>query len=964
MQLFRFSVRLLLWLLLPLACFAQSNEVRFTPVNTRTQSVLDSVVCVLSRGDVEIARDTIHRPRFSREYVMSYPQGPGKFALEISSPNYYDAMRTFTVTKNTREHSVNLGNVMMIPGETRHLKEISVTATKIKMVMRGDTIVYNADAFALSSGSLLDELVSQLPGAKLMPGGRITVNDTVVSALLVNGRNFFKGDPTIALRNLPAYTVNEVKVYHRERDDMIKAGAPPVERRDLPLVMDVHLKKQYQVGWLFNVEGGYGLEDRFRGRLFGLGFTRTVQIAMFGNINNVNDFSTVSANGEYTDWRSGYRSSSGISQVKAGGLSANWQLMQEGRTQRFDGSVTVNDDRNSRQSGNSRTEFYVGGDEYSKDRQSSVGHTTDVNVQTSYSLNARTWFVGADGYYTYQRNKSSGFGASAYFSTMPAESSRGAVLDSIFSGNASQHLRDLIVRTQQNRRLRSSESNRGKLMLKYNVRQLSLSASGDYDRGTESNENLYDLKYADADVPSRFERRWNPSESHTARASFSAKYDFWAGAESALRNWRFTPGYDFGLSDSHTDAPEYRLDRLEGWGEDSSLPLGMTPSAQAQLAQALDPRNSYETSLRQLSHTFWLDARYDVNWHDRTEQLHAGVSLSEDYNDDRLRYIQPRLSDQTVERRRWSLRPRADASLRVERESATYSLSANWSHRMRSPRLYDLLDRNIDPSPLMVIIGNPDLRDGSSDNVSLNFGVSPKKHGSISLNMDYGVEHNAVADERYYDRSTGVTTSRSVNVEGNWNASASLRYSRMLRKVNFSASLECRYRNSVDLTSEAGAPERSLVRNWNCAGRFSANWSFCDYRNSLSVELNPVYTRQTSDRLNFANTTAWDLNYRVNLTVRTLPWLLQLTTTFMARTRLGYNLSGMNSTELIWNAELSRRFKKITVTIEGYDILHNIRNYNRVLNAQGIYESWSNNLPSYVMLRLSWRFELFPKHRF
>ena len=61
----------------------------------------------------------------------------------------------------------------------------------------------NADAFQLSNGSMLDELIRRLPGVQLK-GNQITVNGKFVSSLLVNGSDFFKGDPAIALQNLPA----------------------------------------------------------------------------------------------------------------------------------------------------------------------------------------------------------------------------------------------------------------------------------------------------------------------------------------------------------------------------------------------------------------------------------------------------------------------------------------------------------------------------------------------------------------------------------------------------------------------------------------------------------------------------------------------------------------------------------------------------------------------------------------
>jgi hypothetical protein len=53
--------------------------------------------------------------------------------------------------------------------------------------MDGDTLVYNADAFQMAEGSMLDALIKKLPGVELEAGGVIKVNGRQVSSLLLNG---------------------------------------------------------------------------------------------------------------------------------------------------------------------------------------------------------------------------------------------------------------------------------------------------------------------------------------------------------------------------------------------------------------------------------------------------------------------------------------------------------------------------------------------------------------------------------------------------------------------------------------------------------------------------------------------------------------------------------------------------------------------------------------------------------
>jgi hypothetical protein len=66
------------------------------------------------------------------------------------------------------------------------LNEVSVTATKVKMYYRGDTLVYNADAFNVANGSMLDALIRQMPGTELTKQGEIFVNGRKIDNLLVS----------------------------------------------------------------------------------------------------------------------------------------------------------------------------------------------------------------------------------------------------------------------------------------------------------------------------------------------------------------------------------------------------------------------------------------------------------------------------------------------------------------------------------------------------------------------------------------------------------------------------------------------------------------------------------------------------------------------------------------------------------------------------------------------------------
>ena len=65
----------------------------------------------------------------------------------------------------------NIGVIRLHRERIHNLNEVKVTASRIMMVMKGDTLVYDANAFQLAEGSMLDELIRQLPGVRLESGG-------------------------------------------------------------------------------------------------------------------------------------------------------------------------------------------------------------------------------------------------------------------------------------------------------------------------------------------------------------------------------------------------------------------------------------------------------------------------------------------------------------------------------------------------------------------------------------------------------------------------------------------------------------------------------------------------------------------------------------------------------------------------------------------------------------------------
>ena len=126
-------------------------------------------------------------------YVVPLPEA-GEYMLRLSKDGYEAVTQPYQIDKLRKSEVAILNDPIIMKRTPREVKlnEAVVKATKVKFYLRGDTVVYNADAFQLEEGSMLDALISQLPGAELKDDGRIFVNGKQVESLLLNGEDFFK----------------------------------------------------------------------------------------------------------------------------------------------------------------------------------------------------------------------------------------------------------------------------------------------------------------------------------------------------------------------------------------------------------------------------------------------------------------------------------------------------------------------------------------------------------------------------------------------------------------------------------------------------------------------------------------------------------------------------------------------------------------------------------------------------
>ena len=145
-------------------------QVPLLGVHVRLLNAADSTVIM---DTVKVRKMTDKNGRLT-EAQMFFKVKSGKYLFHGRLEGYDDGWLSFEALGG---NGINkLSPLQLRKMSTINLDDVAVTATKVKMFYKGDTIVYNADAFNLPEGSMLDELIQQLPGVTMNKAGEIFVN--------------------------------------------------------------------------------------------------------------------------------------------------------------------------------------------------------------------------------------------------------------------------------------------------------------------------------------------------------------------------------------------------------------------------------------------------------------------------------------------------------------------------------------------------------------------------------------------------------------------------------------------------------------------------------------------------------------------------------------------------------------------------------------------------------------------
>ena len=890
-------------------------------------------------------------------YKFEIPARPQKFIIKAEHPDYQTTFVNYEIKYVARNTYFDAPWHLMKKAEKKEaeqshtLKEVVVQATQVKLVYKGDTLVYNADAFKLSKGSMLDELVKQMPGVKLTDKGEIYLNGKKVDYLLLNGKEFIKDDNKVMLENLPSYVVQNIQFYDKTTDKSKYLGYD-AEKKEF--VMDVKLKKEYSVGYTANADVAKGSNDRYMGRLFGLRYTPQTRLAVYGNFNNVNESNDPGNDGDWTP----SDSPEGLIASKIIGIHFSVDDKDQKYSDYFNGQLSwENSDYVSQTASES---FLSTGNSYSRSKSFFKKKDFSTFFNHYFTLK-KPFYLQVHNMIRYNESDRTQQNSSATFNSDPKKyGSIDQVLDSVFKSPLSSSMSSIAVNRQTNNTIYSGHSTQTYNSVVATKKliwgdDIALSYDINYNNGSYSSYDAYQLDYlqSHASSDSRDQYTTQPSKSYNYKAT--AQYTV-----HLLNRWSFLFYYMYGQDYSSEIRSRYRLDWLDGWSS-SGHSLGDLPSTRDSLLLALDAGNTYQKSYMMHSHQEGFRIFYQKD--DKGKYVWFNLHLPLRNQNERMNY-QRNLLDTCVRAKTWLFQP--DMTFIFKTNNYNRQYEAHYSTVIRTPDLTQMINIRDDSDPLAVSLGNPDLKNTITHSFSLSFSDRvPETQRFFNISTSLNIEKRKIANGFTYDSETGVYTYKPENVDGNWNFYLSQGYGSALDKKKcwtWETNTSWYYNRNVDLTAVTGstASNISKVNNHAIEERLKLSYQQGNLKGSLVGRAQ--WNNATSKRENFQTINAFDFNYGITGGYK-LPGDIDFDTDLKIYSRRGYGNASMNTNDLVWNASLTRSFLKgrVITKVDGFDLLHQLSNVSYYVNGQGRTETFNNTIPNYVMVHLIYRISFNPK---
>ncbi len=937
---------------------------------TVTLSLTDS-----STGEaVGFATVSITKPGNTKPYKYALSDDKGKTVFDKVAAGKYvlkaELLGYKPLTKDIEvKGKLDLGALKMDP-DKQVLDAASVSAAGNPIVIKKDTIEYNASSFKTTENDVLEDLLKKLPGVEVSEDGTVTANGQTISKITIDSKTFFLDDPQLASKNIPAKIIDKVKVVEKKSEQAEFTG---IDDGNDETIIDLSIQKGMMNGLFGNVMAGAGHDVRkqvsgselssgngdwrYQGAGFLGRFTDKNQLSVVINGNNTNNRGFNDLAGSMMQGMRGGGGGMGRGSRGWGpgnGITTSWMGGLNGNTSLFDGKMDLG--------GNylyNNNETYV--EEKSKKITYLDNHNLIYNNEGSNTTNSDGHRFGVRLEHKFSENTSILFQPQVSF------------------GNGDfNEISKFSTLTEKDGT--TTKTNDG------------------FTSNTGSNNNwrtngffLFRQKLGKAGRTLSFNARYNFSgnETNGFNQSRTTTYDeFEAAVSDSIINQRFNQNQD-------TKSLSGRLTYTE--------PLGKGFFVEA----------NYEASWNRTSSTKNTFDSGVVSGFDYNNLIYnsVGEKINEVYSSEIInRYVNQRIGANFVYQKD-KLRAQAGVSANptdTHNETSGYdtydSHVLNWAPqamlwydiddntnvrgfyfgRSQQPSVSQLMRVPDNTNPLSVSFGNMYLEPYFNHSFRSDFRHTNKKNFlSVNAGLDGGIVKNPIVNAQWYG-TNGAQYSIPVNGKDSYNGSFRIMLNSPIAKSNFSVFLMSRASYSKS-SSYVGSSSFDMGKYYEGDNYDAENFladKFLEDFHTLDFTLNKLQTVGLMERLR--------LTYRNDVVELTAGGRTRMSKSWYTIANQSTNMTWSNQvsasmnwtvpgglgivadgnynwyngyttdqgTQLILNAKITKMlFKdKFTLALNAYDILDQAKNLSVSDSSNYHTETLNNTLGRYIVVSLTYRF--------
>ncbi|HVI48913.1 MAG TPA: TonB-dependent receptor [Chitinophaga sp.] len=845
----------------------------------------------------------------------------GAYRLYISFLGFKPVNKPLQVNENNR--LITLGNIAM-EHKGVNLNTVEIVDEKPPIVVKKDTLEFNADAFKTRENAVVEDLLKKLPGVTVDKNGAITAHGETVTKVLVDGKPFFGNDPKLATKNLPANIIDKVQVIDKKSD---QAQFTQIDDGQTEKAINIVIKKDKKKGIFGRATAGYGTDDRFTANLSLNRFREGQQISLLGGGNNVNNmgytaqdqmsFSSAGGGGRGGGGRGGGGGRMMTASLGGGGgnnvgITRNWNTglnfsQDFSKKLNASGSYFFNDTKVNTTQKSARQTFLKDTVNYNNNNSQSLTDNSNnrISVRVEYQIDTLHSLIFSP---TASFTNGNSYSVSDYRSLNNTDTVNKGTTINDGHGNSQSYGGSLLFRKRFKKAGRTLTAN-----FNYNN-----------SNNDQQNYNRSDITYYNRNGSQNTVITNQRNEINTDSRNMGVNMTY---TEPVLKDRYLEVNY--GVTKYNSNSTKYTYDFNNDKGTydklNDSLSNAFSNSTLNQQAGM-----SLRTVKLKYDYAFGLNVLFN--------------------NLDNVTHSFRTQKDSTIRQHTINFSPNASFNYTFAKNKR---LRVNYNGSTQQPTVQQLQPVPDNSNPLYIQLGNPDLKPSFNNTLNINynqFNFTTFRGLFALLSGSFGV--NKIVNSTTLD-SSGKQISRPVNVNGYYTVRGMLHNSIPLSKTpgqNLNTSSSVTISRDVNITNGLLNYTNSLQLSQSVSVSYMYK-ELLDVSVGAGVNYNATrYTLAQTPNTNYVDYNA-NLDFNLNLPLGFMAGS-DITCVMNRGRTTGYNL-----TSTMWNANIAKYVfpkKQGLIKIQGFDLLKQYVSISRNVSDNYIEDVQSNVLQQYFMVSFTY----------